>query len=280
MAERAMKLYVQYHNIAVEGLPFDDPPFSATRLWIHTRKTGVQSAVGWVFLIAGLGRPRQYYLWETFEIDSVRVQPNGEFVARGDGWRLAPPRRLAGPAFERFRRACANFVGFCRVDHLPYAQTLLAIARSNRLPAKVAATVNFLKAMLVELKGDDPDREAVVDALKRLEPPRALSIRQPHAEAILRSVKTIEYRNSSTRVRGRVLIYASKGRYPVGRETALMRQYGIRDVTCDDLPRGVLVATVDLHVCRGGSWHVRDLRRASKLVAPTRQPQPVWFVPF
>lgn len=39
---------------------------------------------------------------------------------------------------------------------------------------------------------------------------RALSIRQPHAEAILRGTKTTEYRSKATKIRGR--IYASLGR--------------------------------------------------------------------
>ena len=38
---------------------------------------------------------------------------------------------------------------------------------------------------------------------------RALSIRQPYAEQIMRGVKTIEYRSILTHIRGRVYIYAS-----------------------------------------------------------------------
>ena len=43
---------------------------------------------------------------------------------------------------------------------------------------------------------------------------RALSIRQPHAEAIMHGAKPIEFRSRPTHVRGRVHIYASLGRYP------------------------------------------------------------------
>jgi hypothetical protein len=39
---------------------------------------------------------------------------------------------------------------------------------------------------------------------------KALSIRQPHAEQILRGKKKIEYRNMPTNKRERVYIYASK----------------------------------------------------------------------
>ena len=41
---------------------------------------------------------------------------------------------------------------------------------------------------------------------------RALSIRQPYAELILRGIKTVEYRSRRTRIIGeRFYIYASKG---------------------------------------------------------------------
>jgi hypothetical protein len=60
----------------------------------------------------------------------------------------------------------------------------------------------------------------------------------------------------------------------------MMAEYGIRDVACDDLPRGVLVGTVDLFDCDGGEWYVHSPRRAANLRKPKNQPQPVWFIPF
>ena len=109
---------------------------------------------------------------------------------------------------------------------------------------------------------------------------RALSIREPHAEAILRGVKTIEFRTRPTSIRDRICIYASLGRYPAAEEAAMMAEYGIDDVTCDDLPRGVIVGTVDLYDCDGGEWHVRGPERATRLRKPKNHPQPVWFKPF
>jgi hypothetical protein len=53
---------------------------------------------------------------------------------------------------------------------------------------------------------------------------RALSIRQPHAEAIMRSVKTIEFRSRATRIRGRVYIYAGLGRYSAREEARMLDQ--------------------------------------------------------
>lgn len=77
-----------------------------------------------------------------------------------------------------------------------------------------------------------------------------------------------------------MLIYASLGRYSAADEAEMMAEYGIADVTCDDLPRGVLVGTVDLHDRDGGEWHVRSPMRPATLVKPNRRPQPVWFHPF
>src|SRR5262245_52594411 len=43
----------------------------------------------------------------------------------------------------------------------------------------------------------------------------------------------------------RILIYASLGRYAAKEEAEMMAGYGIRDVACDSLPRGVIVGSVD-----------------------------------
>jgi len=112
------------------------------------------------------------------------------------------------------------------------------------------------------------------------EPTRALSIRQPHAEAIMRGVKKTEYRSNTTKIRERIFIYASLGRYSAVEEAEMMAAYGINDVACDDLPRGVVIGTVDLHDCDGGDWHVKEPERAKILKKPTNHPQPVWFRPF
>jgi hypothetical protein len=53
---------------------------------------------------------------------------------------------------------------------------------------------------------------------------RALSIRQPHAEAIMRGIKKIEYRSAPTRIRGRIYIYAAKGRYSAAKEAKMMKE--------------------------------------------------------
>lgn len=113
---------------------------------------------------------------------------------------------------------------------------------------------------------------------------RALSIRQPHAEAIMRGVKNIEYRSRPTKIRERVYIYAALGRMSAEDESYWMTTYKINDVDCDDLPRGVIVGTVELWKCTDGNgcylWHIRKPERAEKLLKPTGRPQPAWFKPF
>ncbi|MBM3272936.1 ASCH domain-containing protein [Candidatus Kaiserbacteria bacterium] len=102
---------------------------------------------------------------------------------------------------------------------------------------------------------------------------RALSIRQPWAELILRGEKTVECRSQSTNVRGRVYIYASLAKAEPGDEHL-----------DGDLPRGVIVGTVEIADCEGGDgefeWSLANPQRLAEPLPPQEQPQPVWFYPF
>lgn len=105
----------------------------------------------------------------------------------------------------------------------------------------------------------------------------ALSVRQPHAEAILAGIKTIEYRSRPTKIRGRILIYASKTRYTPAEERRLMKMYGFDFDEIDDLPRGVVVGSVEIIGCQGGEWKLANPKRLRRPFIPERKPQPVWF---
>jgi hypothetical protein len=99
---------------------------------------------------------------------------------------------------------------------------------------------------------------------------RALSIRQPFAEQILRGTKTIEYRTVPTSfLNKRFYIYAS------------LRPKDERGI---DLPRGVIVGTVEISACRtrGSEYHwlLTRPKRLARAVRPVGRPQPVWFYPF
>jgi hypothetical protein len=113
---------------------------------------------------------------------------------------------------------------------------------------------------------------------------KALSIRQPDAEAIMRGVKPIDFRSRSTDIRGQIYIYASLWRYIAQEEAKMMKMYGMTDIKCDDLPRGVLIGTVDIWDCTGKDrhfhWHIRNPQRAIKMLKPTNHPKSIWFDPF
>ncbi len=275
-----MSLYVQYHNVEREGLLISNPPFSRTEISIFTRLPQVKNASGQVFLIAGLGKPRRYYLWSTFELERVTENNDGSYQARGTGWELAPPALLEGATFEEFKSSCANFVGFRSISDLTYSKTLQKLAHKHRSKTNNCDASAFFQGLRTYFNAGDPAIDQINQAFGEAKPTRALSIRQPHAEAIMRGVKKIEYRNSPTKIRERVYIYASLGRYSAGDEADMMDEYDIHAVSCEELPRGVLIGTVELFDCDGGDWHLRAPERAVKLLKPDKQPQPVWFRPF
>ena len=128
---------------------------------------------------------------------------------------------------------------------------------------------------------------------------RALSIRQPYAELILRGIKTAELRSRSTTIIGqRFYIYAAKAKAkrPIWSEDLrvavpppplwmieLAKQVGMIEPDAL-LPTGVIVGSAVIervslldHIYR---WHLTDVERAKKLRKPTKHPQPAWFNPF
>jgi len=134
---------------------------------------------------------------------------------------------------------------------------------------------------------------------------RALSIRQPWAELILRGIKTVEYRSRPTRIIGeRFFIYACKGSGVRGQglEKIWSRDLAAPGAALPDwmielaeqigviepgtlLPTGVIVGTAVIEKVSqvsGGfyGWHLVDVRCAKKLRKPTGHAQPSWFKPF
>jgi hypothetical protein len=83
---------------------------------------------------------------------------------------------------------------------------------------------------------------------------RALSIRQPYAEQILRGTKTVEYRSQPTKIREAVYIYASQ-------TPGAIADFEGMDLQPGELPTGVLVGTVEISHCTGYpgdyEWHWR-----------------------
>ena len=134
---------------------------------------------------------------------------------------------------------------------------------------------------------------------------RALSIRQPYAELILRGVKTAELRSRRTSVVGeRFYIYAARARARVPIWSADLRAGGappawlvelaeqvgmIPPGELAGLPTGVIVGSAVIERVTPPEpgdadalfrWHLVDVERAKRLRKPTGHPQPVWFRPF
>ena len=105
---------------------------------------------------------------------------------------------------------------------------------------------------------------------------RALSIRQPYAEQILRGTKGFEYRSRLTAIRERVYIYASL-------KSGLAKEFERMRIRPGDLATGVLVGTVEITDCSGApgnKWHLVRPQRLQRPLRPTKHPQPAWFNPF
>ena len=60
----------------------------------------------------------------------------------------------------------------------------------------------------------------------------------------------------------------------------MLEEFGITDATADDLPRGVIIGSVELHDSDEGEWYLRNPQRAIKCVAPVNHPNPVWLYQF
>ncbi len=126
---------------------------------------------------------------------------------------------------------------------------------------------------------------------------RALSIRQPYAELIMRGIKTIEYRSRPTRIIGRrFYIYASKTPvsrpiwsedlrvgHPPGWMIELAEQVGLLGPDADLATGCIIGSAVIEKVSRNDDifeWHLKEVKRLARQRKPSGHPQPVWFNPF
>jgi hypothetical protein len=141
---------------------------------------------------------------------------------------------------------------------------------------------------------------------------RALSIRQPYAELILRGINTAEFRSRRTHILGeRFYIYAAKG--PARSRSVDPIVEGQR-IWSDDLavpgtdrgltppswmmrlaeelilgkqPTGMIVGTARISECHTHdgatglfAWQLTDVVRLTIPIQPARHPQPAWWRPF
>lgn len=108
-------------------------------------------------------------------------------------------------------------------------------------------------------------------------PTRAISIRQPYVELILKGKKKIEYRTVRTNIRETVYLYASQK--PADDPEA----WSEVKAAPSDLPAGLIVGTVEIVDCRGKDGDFEYVlarpKRFTKPLRPTNQPQPVFWRP-
>lgn len=124
----------------------------------------------------------------------------------------------------------------------------------------------------------------------------ALGVQQPWAELILRGIKTLEVRSQPTRTTGTIYVYASRRLSALPAAAEMMERYSLDS---GELPKGVLVGTVDLVGCRPATpkdaeaacvpaellagqfvWELGHPRRLAELLVPRFLPYGVWFYPF
>ena len=108
---------------------------------------------------------------------------------------------------------------------------------------------------------------------------RAISIRQPFVELILRGKKKIDYRSISTNIRERVYLYA--GKKPVDWPEA----WADAGAQPGELPTGVIVGSVEIVDCKYDrrndeyQYILKNPKRFARPLRPKNQPQPVWWRP-
>ncbi len=108
---------------------------------------------------------------------------------------------------------------------------------------------------------------------------RAISIRQPLVEQILRGDKKYEYRSKATNIRERVYLYASAKPFE---DPGLWRRMKAQP---GDFPTRVIVGRVEITGCRWDddddcyAYSLSKSKRLAPHLTPTNQPQPVFWRP-
>jgi len=108
---------------------------------------------------------------------------------------------------------------------------------------------------------------------------RAISIRQPWVELILRGEKTAEYRSRSTKIRERVYLYASLTPADSPEDWDRLGKLP------GELPTGAIVGTVQIVDCQWDedeecfAYSLGNPRRLAKALVPKNQPQPGFWRP-
>ena len=144
-----MSAFLQYFNIEKMGrFPNGADALLTTGMGVYSKLAAVKQAKGGtVYVISGFGKPKRYVLWEAFTIEEIAEQ-DGQFVVSGPGKVLLPPAELSGKDFDKFRAACANFIGFRKIDDQKYTETLAKLAAANGKTELSPACVKFCDGLV------------------------------------------------------------------------------------------------------------------------------------
>jgi len=198
--------------------------------------------------------------------DAVRADRRQSTPA--DPNRLLPPQIVAGIRF-------ADGQGPAMRENGPDPQTFRGIRRLSDESRAVFEKLLRNNSIQAPHVAQSPDVSEAPDA--DILAMRALSVRQPYVELILRGVKTVEYRSTPTTVRGRVLLYASRIPGPA-------EAFSSAKLKPEGLVRGAVVGSVNVVACRVGrdgyEWDLTEPRRLPVPMIPDAKPQPIWFYPF
>jgi hypothetical protein len=107
---------------------------------------------------------------------------------------------------------------------------------------------------------------------------RAISIKQPFVEQILRGTKRYEYRGVRTNIRERVYLYASL------RSRTDKESWRGMDKSPDELPKGKIVGTVEIVDClelgpREFKYKLANPKRLRTHLISKNQPSPIFWRP-
>jgi hypothetical protein len=173
-----MHHFVQYHNFDKMG------PYRTSRksFGIVTSKCFSSLLGGTAWLVMGKGQPRRYFLCSRFVVDRVERINTGSFLNRATG--------SSGHDFN------------VEIGALPWFPKLFKISGSFGLGLQPISSKTIIKGLSLALKASK-SQKAKRSVLK------ALTIRQPWAELILRGRKPFELRTWRTKYRGPLVIHAA-----------------------------------------------------------------------
>jgi hypothetical protein len=136
-----MTTWIQYHNCELEECyPTDSVQIGEIRteeislnhesklssVYTRKKKAAFESLNNELFLIIGIGKPREYYLWSKIVPFNVHSEDNEFYLVEGDTVYPEKPIRIDTIAnFNDFKKFCGNFgIGYQNITNHPFSNIL------------------------------------------------------------------------------------------------------------------------------------------------------------